>query len=114
MKKDPTNWRKAVEAVSEKVVADSARYEWSQIPGIEGKTPADGMITPLSVNTTDKTASFSLISKVYNQPAPRTFNEAKGLVMNDYQTMLEQQWVHALKKKYPVVVDQKVLAQILK
>jgi len=114
MKKDPTNWRKAVEAVSEKVVADSARYEWSQIPGIEGKTPADGMITQLSVNATDKTASFSLISKVYNQPAPRSFNEAKGLVMNDYQTMLEQQWVQALKKKYPVVIDQKVLAQIIK
>ncbi len=114
MKKDPTNWRKAVEAVSEKVVADSARYEWSQIPGIEGKTPAEGMITPLSVNPTDKTASFSLISKVYNQPAPRSFNEAKGLVMNDYQTMLEQEWVQALKKKYPVVIDQKVLAQIIK
>jgi len=114
MKKDPTNWRKEVEAVSEKVVADSARYEWSQIPGIEGKTPVDGMITPLSVNPTDKTASFSLISKVYQQPAPRSFNEAKGLVMNDYQTMLEQDWVKALKKKYPVVIDQKVLAQILK
>jgi peptidyl-prolyl cis-trans isomerase SurA len=114
MKKDPTNWRKEVEAVSEKVVADSARYEWSQIPGIEGKTPVDGMITPLSVNPTDKTASFSLISNVYEQAAPRSFNEAKGLVMNDYQTMLEQEWVTALKKKYPVVIDQKVLAQIIK
>jgi len=114
MKKDPVNWRSAVEAVGEKVVADSARYEWSQIPGIEGKTPVDGMITGLSVNPTDKTASFSLISKVYKQPSPRSFNEAKGLVMNDYQTILEQEWIKALKKNYPVVVDQKVLAQILK
>jgi peptidyl-prolyl cis-trans isomerase SurA len=114
MKKDPGSWRKAVEAVSERVVADSARYEWSQIPGIEGKTPVDGVITPLSVNPTDKTASFSLIGKVYEQPSPRSFNEAKGLVMNDYQMTLEQEWVKALKKKYPVVVDQKVLAQILK
>ena len=47
MKKDPASWRKAVEAVSERVVADSARYEWSQIPGIEGKTPVSGMITAL-------------------------------------------------------------------
>ncbi|HZI52831.1 MAG TPA: peptidylprolyl isomerase [Chitinophagaceae bacterium] len=114
MKKDPTSWRKAVEAVSERVVADSARYEWSQIPGIEGKTPVSGMITALTVNPADKTASFSLISKVYEQSSPRSFNEAKGLVMNDYQTTLEQEWVKELKKKYPVVVDQKVLAQVLK
>jgi len=100
--------------VSEKVVADSARYEWSQIPGMDGKTPVNGMITPLSVNPTDRTASFSLVSKVYTQPSPRTFNEARGLVMNDYQAMLEEEWIKTLKKKYPVVIDEKVLAQVLK
>jgi len=35
-------------------------------------------------------------------------------VMNDYQTQLEQEWIRGLKKKYPVVVDQKVLASISK
>ena len=114
IKSDPASWTRSVEAVSEKVVADSARYEWSQIPGIEGKTPVKGMITALSVNPTDRTASFSMINKVYDQPSPRTFNEARGLVMNDYQATLEEQWIKALKKKYPVEVDQKVLAQILK
>ena len=114
IKSNPANWANTVEAVSEKVVADSARYEWSQIPGIDGKTPSNGMITSLSVNPTDRTASFSLINKVYNQPSPRTFNEARGLVMNDYQAMLEEEWIKTLKKKYPVEVDQKVLAQLLK
>ena len=114
IKSNPANWAKAVEAVSEKVVADSARYEWSQIPGMDGKTPVNGMITPLSVNPTDRTASFSLVSKVYTLPSPRTFNEARGLVMNDYQAMLEEEWIKTLKKKYPVVVDEKVLAQVLK
>jgi hypothetical protein len=33
-------------------------------------------------------------------------------VMNDYQVVLENEWISDLKKKYPVVVDQKVLAQI--
>jgi peptidyl-prolyl cis-trans isomerase SurA len=114
IKSDPAGWPKAVEAVSEKVVADSARYEWSQIPGIDGKTPVNGMITSLSVNPTDRTASFSLINKVYNQPSPRTFNEARGLVMNDYQATLEEEWIKVLKKKYPVVVDEKVLVQVSK
>ena len=113
LKKDPANWKKTVETMSEKVVADSARYEWSQIPGID-KSPKEGTITSLTVNPTDKTASFAYINKVYPQPAPRSFNEAKGLVMNDYQTQLEQQWIQGLKKKYPVVVDQKVLSGISK
>ena len=44
----------------------------------------------------------------------RSFNEAKGLVINDYQALLEDQWTAALKKKYPVVIDQKVLSNISK
>jgi peptidyl-prolyl cis-trans isomerase SurA len=113
LKKNPATWKKAVETMSEKVVADSARYEWSQIPGID-KSPKEGTITSLTVNSADKTASFAFISKVYSQPSPRSFIEAKGLVMNDYQTQVEREWIQELKKKYPVVVDQKVLNSISK
>lgn len=114
MKKNPAGWKAALEPVNEKVVADSARYEWTQIPGIGKTYPQAGSITSITVNATDQTASFALISKVYTHESPRSFSEAKGLVMNDYQTMLEEDWIKALKKKYPVVIDQKVLATILK
>jgi peptidyl-prolyl cis-trans isomerase SurA len=113
LKKDPANWKKTVETMNEKVVADSARYEWSQIPGID-KSPKAGTITSLTLNSTDKTASLAFIGRVYPQASPRSFNEAKGLVMNDLQTQLEQEWIQRLKKKYPVVVDQKVLNSISK
>jgi peptidyl-prolyl cis-trans isomerase SurA len=113
LKKEPATWKKVTETLSDKVVADSARYEWSQIPGIE-KKPKEGTITPLTVNQTDKTSSFALIIRVYEQSSPRSFNEAKGLVMNDYQVQLEEEWVKSLKKKYPVVVDQKVLQELMK
>lgn len=113
LKKEPAAWKKATETLSDKVVADSARYEWSQIPGID-KNPKAGTITPLTVNNTDKTAAFALINKVYEQSSPRSFNEAKGLVMNDYQAQLEEEWVQALKKKYPVSIDQKVLQELMK
>ena len=43
---------------------------------------------------------------------PRTFNEAKGHVINDYQALLEEEWLRKLKQKYPVKVDDKVLASI--
>lgn len=112
LRKNPAGWKTTVDAVSEKVVADSARYEWSQIPGLGQTPPKEGSVTPITVNTTDKTASFALINKVYLQPETRSFNEAKGLVMNDYQTLLEEDWIKDLKKKYPVKVDEKVLSGI--
>ncbi len=95
------------------MVADSARYEWPQIPGLGKKTPQTGTITALIVNPNDKSASFALISKVYTQSSPRSFNEAKGLVMSDYQNLLEEEWIKYLKEKYPVRIDEKVLNDVL-
>lgn len=115
IKKDPSGWRKISDSMNEKIVADSNRYEWSQIPGlIENTKPQQGSLTSIIVNTADNSASFAYILKVHTESSPRTFEEAKGLVMNDYQTVLETKWVEALKKKYPVKVDQKVLENILK
>ena len=113
VKKEPGKWRELVDAVAEKVVADSARYEWTQIPDKNKMVPANGMITTPLVNTTDNTTSFAWIIKTYPQTMPRSFNEAKGLVINDYQELLEAQWVKQLREKYPVKVDEKVLATVL-
>ena len=60
------------------------------------------------------TAANLIKNKVYMQPTTRTFNEARGLVINDYQDYLEKEWIKELKKKYPVVINQKVLADISK
>ncbi|MFZ1261203.1 MAG: peptidylprolyl isomerase, partial [Chitinophagaceae bacterium] len=114
VKKKPADWRKAADQYSEKVIIDSSRYEWSQIPNLFKMIPKPGMITSPLVNTNDNTASFAYIIQSYSQPMQRTFMEAKGLVINDYQTILENQWTEALKKKYPVVIDQKVLNDISK
>jgi peptidyl-prolyl cis-trans isomerase SurA len=114
LKKNPEAWKKATEALSEKVVADSSRYEWDQIPGLDKTIPKAGMVTAQTNNASDNSSSFAYIVKVYAESAPRSFNEAKGLVMNDYQTGLEEQWIQELRKKYPVVIVQKVLAEISK
>ena len=72
------------------------------------------MLTTPLINKTDNTASFAYIIKVYPQPMTRTFAEAKGLVINDHQAILEEEWTKQLRKKYPVVVDEKVLESISK
>ena len=50
----------------------------------------------------------------FRKPEPKTLREAKGLVTSDYQIELEEQWMEALHKKYPVKVDQKVLDKVRK
>lgn len=40
------------------------------------------------------------------QPTKKTFEEAKGLVISDYQNHLENQWLDELRKKYPLTVNQ--------
>jgi peptidyl-prolyl cis-trans isomerase SurA len=114
LKKSPKDWRKITELYPEKIVADSSRYEWSQIPNVNKMVPKAGMTTTPLINNNDNTASFAYIIKVYAKPMQRSFSEARGLVINDYQTLLEDQWTAELKKKYPVVIDQKVLSAISK
>ena len=114
LKKNGQGWKKSVEKLSEKVVADSARYEWSQLPGLGKNIPKAGTLTSLTINPTDNTTSFAYIIAVHPQPAGRTFTEAKGLVMNDYQTWLEEEWVKQLKKEYHVVVDEKEVEKLSK
>jgi len=114
LKKSPAKWRSIADALSEKVVADSSRYEWSQIPNNDKSALRAGMITNTVTNTGDNSASFAYVVKLYPQSQPRSFSEARGLVINDYQNELEEKWITELKKKYPVAVDQKVLESISK
>lgn len=114
LKKNPAKWHSAVEALSEKVVADSSRYEWTQIPDADKKPLSAGIITKPVINQNDNTASFAYVTAVYPHPESRTFAQAKGLVINDYQNELEEKWIHELKKKYPVKINQDELRKILK
>ena len=41
-------------------------------------------------------------------------NAVKGKVTNDYQNYLEEQWLNALKKKYPVEINESVWQQLRK
>ncbi len=114
LKKNPKDWRKIADMYTEKAVVDSSKFEWNQIPGLDKTVPKPGMMIAPTVNKTDNTASFVYIVNVYPKPMQRTFNEARGMVINDYQDILEQQWNEALRRKYPVVIDEKVLAEISK
>jgi peptidyl-prolyl cis-trans isomerase SurA len=112
VKKDPASWRKVSEEYAEKVVADSSRFEWEQLPSNIASAPKPGMVSAPVVNPNDNSASFAYVVNVSTTPIPRSFNEAKGLVINDYQEILEKTWTDTLRKKYPVKVNEKVLEEI--
>ena len=43
LKKKPADWKKITELYAEKIIADSSRYEWSQIPNLNKMIPKAGM-----------------------------------------------------------------------
>lgn len=94
--------------------ADSGRYEMTQIILPENTKPAAGLILPVTVNQADGTAGFLKIISIYSGGEQRSFEEARGLVINDYQTVLEEKWINELKKKYLVKVDEAVFQLLLK
>lgn len=105
-------WKTLGESTQGKIIADSARFEMEQIPGgRENLKP--GMITKPVTDGINGSTSFMYILQLLPQRAQRSFEEAKGLVINDYQTVLEAQWVNSLKKKYPVNVNQKLLQSLV-
>ncbi len=114
IKKDPKAFRKTTDAFGEKINADSSRVEFSQIPNKNKMLPQAGMLTTPVVNKTDGSVSFAYVIKTYPANMQRNFYEAKGIVINDYQAELEKQWIEALKKKYPVKINEEELKRISK
>jgi len=65
--------------------------------------------------TFDKNNRYYLviIDKI-DPPRNKTFEEARGMIISDYQTYLESQWIEELRKKYPVSVNDVELQKLVK
>jgi len=113
LKKTPEKWLDLTTRFGEKIAADSGRIEISNIPNPTKMALRAGTITQPLVNKGDQTASFAYVIKLHPANQPRSFAEARGLVINDYQQEIERQWMETLKKKYPVRVNEDVLKKLL-
>jgi peptidyl-prolyl cis-trans isomerase SurA len=47
-------------------------------------------------------------------PRLKTFDEARGAVINDYQAILEKQWLDRLKQQYPVQMNEEEVRKLAK
>ena len=82
--------------------------ETKVLDAVEWKT---GLSKPILSDVENK-ASMVYIQKLL-PAAPKTFEEARGQIIADYQDFLEQQWIQQLKKKYPVQINNKVLQKLI-
>ena len=107
-------WQQIAEESEGRIQSDSGRYEVAQLLLPPGTTLSDGIVTAPVINETDNTASFLKVVKRYPANQPRSFDEARGLVINDYQQVLEDKWVAELRKQYPVQINEAVFRSLLK
>lgn len=108
------NWAELMQLFPGKVQADSGRFELAQIPRKGGQKIEAGSLTDMVVNSQDGTVSFAKILKTYPGGLPRTFDQARGLAVNDYQKVLEDKWVEQLREKYPVNVNKRVFNSVVR
>jgi len=47
-------------------------------------------------------------------PRAKTFQEARGAVINDYQAQLEKQWLDRLRQQFPVQVNEEEVRRLIK
>ena len=106
------DWRDILETYQE-VQLDSGRYEISQISAVANHVPHEGGLSEYSENS-EGSVTFVKILKKYPADQQRNFEDARGLVINEYQSVLEKKWIESLRKKYPVKVNEAAFAQLVK
>lgn len=99
IKKDPLslNYTKSLVERGENAKIDSLTWK----PGVYEAGMKDGRYVLVKINR--------ILPPDYKQ-----FEEIKGIVIADYQTYLEQEWLKTLKKKYNVIVNEDVVNALLK
>lgn len=111
--KNGLDWKAIAEKSEGKIQADSGRYELQQLSLPEGETVHEGLISQPIINTGDNTAGFFKVLCLFPANQQRTFPEARGLVINEYQNYLEEKWLETLQQQYPVKVNEAVFQSLL-
>ena len=109
--KSGKTWQSLVELKEGEVQADSNRFELIQINASASAMP--GSYSEITKNP-DGTATFIKYYQFYPAGLQRSFSDSKGLLVNDYQTVVEKTWVDQLRKKYPVKINESLLINIIK
>lgn len=108
------SWQQMPNAVGSNILIDSSRFQLNQLPINQSiENPTVGMFTTLEKSSNENLYTFLYITKLHPKQEQRSFADARGLVVNDYQQVLENNWIKALRAKYPVVLNKPVWNNLL-
>ena len=105
IKNNASNWRSIVSEYGSSIYADSSRFEVDQLPVKQKVIMQKDFQSVPEANENGDSYTFIHILNIYPEAGLRSFEEAKGLVINDYQQKLENDWLAALKKTYIIKVN---------
>ncbi|MBS1780200.1 MAG: peptidylprolyl isomerase [Bacteroidetes bacterium] len=94
------------------VVVQHGHYEFSKMKDMQPANVIKGKVTEPKKNDN---GSYTVIKvdDVFTTPTPKTLEEAKGYIVAEYQDYLEKSWNDAIRKKYPMHVDEKVFGSMV-
>lgn len=92
--------------------ADSGTFQKGDNGSLDSIAWNPGLSKPIP-SAVENRVSVVFIKKII-PPGVMSFEQARGLVVSDYQDYLEKIWVQQLRKKYPVQVNKKVLDRLIK
>ncbi len=96
-----------------KLDAQSDDYALSRLTDLGELTAKIGSRTPVTNDLRKGVATFYKVEALL--PArQKELREARGYVIADYQDQLEREWVDKLRQRYPVKINKKVLAKLIK
>jgi peptidyl-prolyl cis-trans isomerase SurA len=87
----------------------SGKFEKGDMPAIDKIDWKEGEYT----FSDSERVYFVKIKKVL-EPRAKMLNEVKGEVISNYQEYLENEWLHKLKNKYPVIYNEEEIQKLIK
>lgn len=98
-------------ASSEKIYQQTGRFDFSSV-SVDKSQLQEGKVSGIKADQNGETLIYP--SKIYTTAMPKSLEEAKGSVVEDYQKQLEQNWERQLRSKYPLKLNADVLKKLVR
>lgn len=101
------------EGTPDAVNIQRGHFEFSRMKDIPQSSVVKGKISA-PARAADGSYTIVIADNIFNQPTPKTLDEARGYAVAEYQDNLEKTWNAQLRARYPVKVDDKVFQSMVK